>query len=138
MLPNGGGLAYGELHLDPASLAWLSAKLPEIPDALTRGSAWITLWDAMLDGELPPDALIDLALRALPRETDELNVQQMLGSLREAYWRFTPAERRAALAPRLERVLRVRPRRSPDAEPEGFVLLDAARHGAYARRRSRG
>jgi aminopeptidase N len=106
VLPNGGGLAYGELHLDPASLAWLSTKLPEIPDALTRGSAWTTLWDAMLDGELLPDALIDLALRSLPREADELNVQQMLGSLNEAYWRFTPADRRAVLAPRLERTLR--------------------------------
>ncbi len=53
VLPNGGGLAYGELHLDPASLAWLSTKLPEIPDALTRGSAWTTLWDAMLDGGAP-------------------------------------------------------------------------------------
>ena len=60
----------------------------------------------MLDGELAPDALIDLALRSLPRETDELNVQQMLGSLSQAYWRFTPAERRVALAPRVERTLR--------------------------------
>ena len=98
VLPNGGGIAYGEFHLDPASLAWLSTKLADIPgagNALTRGSAWTTLWDAMLDAELAPDALIDLALRALPRETDELNVQQMLGGLSQAYWRFTPDERRA-------------------------------------------
>jgi aminopeptidase N len=60
----------------------------------------------MLDGELPPDTLIDLALRSLPRETDELNIQQVLGSLSQAYWRFTPAERRVALAPRIERTLR--------------------------------
>jgi len=103
VLPNGGGLAYGELHLDPASLAWLSTRLPEIRSALTRGSAWTTLWDAMLDGALPPDALIDLALRSLPRETDELNVQQMLGGLSQVYWRFTPAARRVALAPNVER-----------------------------------
>ena len=30
----------------------------------------------------------------------------MLGGLSQAYWRFLPAERRAALAPRVERVLR--------------------------------
>jgi aminopeptidase N len=106
ILPNGGGVAYGEIHLDPASLAWLSTKLPEIPDALTRGSAWTTLWDAMLDAEIPPESIVDLALRALPRESDELNVQQILGGLNQAYWRFTPAERRIALAPRVERVLR--------------------------------
>ena len=106
VLPNGGGVAYGELHLDPASLTWLSTKLPDIRDALTRGSAWMTLWDAMLDGELSPDVLIELALRSLPRETDELNIQQMLGSLSQAYWRFIPADRRIALAPRVEQTLR--------------------------------
>jgi aminopeptidase N len=109
VLPNGGGLAYGEIHLDPASLAWLSAKLADTAgsgNALTRGSAWTTLWDAMLDAEMVPDTLIDLALRALPRETDELNVQEILAGLGQAYWRFTPEERRAALAPRVERVLR--------------------------------
>jgi aminopeptidase N len=109
VLPNGGGLAYGGFHLDAGSLAWLSTKLTDIPGAphaLTRGSAWATLWESMLDAEVAPGAIIDLALRALPLETDELNIQQMLGGLSQAYWRFTPAERRAALAPRVERVLR--------------------------------
>jgi aminopeptidase N len=60
----------------------------------------------MLDAEIPPDTIVDLALRALPRESDELNVQQMLAGLSQAYWRFTPSERRMELAPRVERVLR--------------------------------
>ena len=69
VLPNGGGIGYGEFHLDAASLAWLSAHLPEIDDALTRGSAWVTLWDALLDGEVPPSRVIDLALeRPSPRD----------------------------------------------------------------------
>jgi aminopeptidase N len=82
------------------------ADIPGTAHALTRGSAWTTLWESMLDAEVAPDTIIDLALRALPLETDELNIQQMLGGLSQAYWRFTPAERRAALAPRVERVLR--------------------------------
>ena len=52
VLANGGGIAYGEVHLDPASLAWLTRHLPEVDDDLTRGAAWVTLWDALLDGEL--------------------------------------------------------------------------------------
>jgi aminopeptidase N len=106
VLSNGGGVAYGEIHLDPASLKWLRTGLPDVPGALTRGSAWTTLWDAMLNNEITPDSLIDLTLRALPRETDELNIQQMLGGLSQAYWRFIPAERRVALSPRVERTLR--------------------------------
>jgi aminopeptidase N len=106
VLPNGGGLAYGEIHLDSPSRDWLAANLPGIRDPLTRGSAWTTLWDAVLDGELQASRLIELALRSLPRETDELNVEEILRQLRVAYWRFTPASARVALAPRVERVLR--------------------------------
>ena len=39
-----------------------------IDDELTRGSAWVTLYDAMLDAEVTPDAFLSLALRALPLE----------------------------------------------------------------------
>jgi aminopeptidase N len=108
ILPNGAGRGYGEFHLDPASRQWLSAHLPDIPDALTRGSAWVTLWDAVLDGELPAGRLIDLALEALPRERDELNVQEILSQLQQAYWKFTPPDERAARAAAIERVLRER------------------------------
>jgi len=106
VLPNGRGLAYGEIHLDPASRDWLAANTPSVLDPLTRGSAWLTLWDAVLDGELQPSRLIDLALRSLPHESDELNVEEILGQLRVAYWRFTPASARTSLAPRVEDVLR--------------------------------
>ena len=81
-------------------------NLPAIDDELTRGSAWVTLWDAMLDGEARVDRLIALALRALPREPNELNVQRVLSYLTRAYWTFTPPPARRELAPRLERVLR--------------------------------
>jgi aminopeptidase N len=106
VLPNGGGIGYGEFHLDARSLAWLSRQLPAVGDALTRGSAWITLWDAMLNDELKAGVMIDLALGSLPRESDELNVQQILGILRDAFWRYTPAGERPTLALRVERGLR--------------------------------
>jgi aminopeptidase N len=106
VLPNGGGIGYGEFHLDPRSRAWLVAQLPAIDDALTRGSAWVTLWDAMLAGDVKPDAIVALALKALPREGDELNTQRILGYLNQTFWRFTPASRRARIAPRVERALR--------------------------------
>ena len=106
VLPNGGGIAYGELHLDAASRGWLSADVFRIADPLTRGSAWVTLWDAMLDGELAPPRLLELALLSLPRETDEQNVEEILDELRVVYWRFTPAQARIALAPRVEKALR--------------------------------
>ena len=107
VLPNGGGLAYGDIRLDPASLAWLTAHLPEIDGELTRASAWVTLWDAVGDGDLKPDAFIALAMQALPKETNELTVSRILAYTRGAYWQFTDPAARAKLAPRLELVLRL-------------------------------
>jgi aminopeptidase N len=106
VLPNGGGLAYGDIHLDPASRAWLMANLPSIGDEVARGSAWVTVWDAVLDGEVKPDAFSELSLEALPLEKNELIVTRVLGYERDAYWRYTAPDARVKLAPRLERVLR--------------------------------
>jgi aminopeptidase N len=106
VLPTGGGIGYGGFALDSASREYLLAHLPEISDALTRGAAWVTLWEEMLDGRARPAELIDRLVVALPRETDELNLQRMLSYTQQAYWEFLPAAGRDALAPRLERVLR--------------------------------
>jgi aminopeptidase N len=106
VLPNGGGIAYGEIHLDSASLAWLMKNLPSIQDELTRASAWVTLYDALLDAEITADAFLSLALRALPAETNELTITRILGYTREACWRYSSATARTRLAPRLELALR--------------------------------
>jgi aminopeptidase N len=88
VLANGEGWGYGDFVLDPASLAYLLRSLPDIGDPVTRGSAWVTLWDGMLSNDPSPAALVDLAMRALPRETDEQLTQRVLGYLRSAWWRF--------------------------------------------------
>ena len=106
VLPNGGGLGYGLFLLDDASRDYLLANLPTIPDPLTRGSAWVTLWDNLLESRVEPEAFIDLAQRALPMETDEQNVQRVLGYTTRAFWRHLVAEERARRAPALERILR--------------------------------
>lgn len=107
VLPNGGGIAYGEFHLDRASLAWLMANLPSIEDELTRGSAWVTLWESMLIGDVTPDALLSLAIRALRVEQNELNISRVLSYARDAYWRFSTPSARTRFAPRIELVLRL-------------------------------
>lgn len=106
VLPNGGGIGYGEFHLDRLSLGWLAANLPAIGDPLTRGSAWVTLWDAVLNNELSSVRFVDLALTALGTETDELNIQRILGYLQQAYWTFLPDAARTSRATRLEQTLR--------------------------------
>ena len=106
ILPVGGGLGYGLFTLDQTTLDYLTRSLHEIPDPVTRGAALVALWESMLEGRVAPDAMMETLLAALPRETDELSVQQMLDYTRSVFWRYTAADDRSAMAEKLESVLR--------------------------------
>ena len=106
VLPNGGGLGYGLFVLDEGSAGYLLANMQGVPDPLTRGAAWVTLWDNVLEGRIAAGTFIDAAVRALPAETDEQNTQRVLGYLSRAYWRLLPGDQRMARAPAIEAALR--------------------------------
>ena len=132
VLPSGGGIGYGGFVLDARQPA-LSADAP----AGHRGSADARrrLGDAVgrdaRSAGRQPSSIIDLALRALPREADEQNVQRILGYTRQAYWKFLPAAERARgrAAARAD-VLRAGLARRPTSEPQVGVVLGAARRRA--------
>jgi aminopeptidase N len=106
VLPNGAGIGYGLFVLDDASRTYLLDHVEEIPDALTRGSGWVTLWDNLLEGRVRPGTFIDSALRSLPREPDEQNAQRVLSSVVRAFWKFLPDAERMSRSAVLEASLR--------------------------------
>ncbi len=106
VLPNGGGWAYGGFVLDPASRDYLAKSVGAIADPLTRGAAWVTLWDAVLDRSVPAATFVDTAMASVAAEPDEQTRQRVLGYAGAAWWKFlTPAERTARAAGH-ERILR--------------------------------
>ena len=102
VLPNGSGLEYGHFRLDSASMEYLIRTLPTIEEPLVRGIAWVTLWDAVLEGEVEPTVWMDLLLRGLETETVEQNVQRILGYLGASFWRLSSQAERLELAANLE------------------------------------
>ncbi len=106
VLPNGKGWAYADFIVDPTTLAYLMTSLPEVADPLTRGSAWVTLWDTLLNGRVQPDAFLDLAMRSLPRESDEQMTSRILGYASNTWWRFLDQPQRMTRAARFESLLR--------------------------------
>ena len=102
----GGGLGYGLFVLDEGSRDYLLQHIEEVPDALTRGAAWVTLWDNLQASRVGAAQLLDAAIRALPREDDEQNAQRVLSYVTRVFWRFIPREQRAVRAPALEAALR--------------------------------
>ena len=105
VLPNASGVEYGLFRLDAASTAFLMTALPDIADPLTRGIAWGTLWEAVLDGEIPVRDWFELLLRGLAAEPVEQNAQRLLGYLSTTCWTLMNDEARRAAAPRVEAVL---------------------------------
>ena len=106
ILPTSGGLGYGDFVMEAAELDALATALPTMPDALTRGSALVLLWESMLESRISPERLVETLLALLPRETDELNTNQALDYMRGLFWQLTAADDRELLTPKLEPLLR--------------------------------
>lgn len=106
ILPTGEGLGYGGFTLDPESRRYLLDHLEDIHDDLTRASALVVLWDEVLNARISPSEFLAFATRVLPLESNEQNLQYLLGAMADAYWRFLPQEQRLARIPALETLLR--------------------------------
>ena len=106
VLPNGSGLAYGDVVLDAASRRYLLDRFTDFTEPLTRGAIWITLWEEMLGGRVPVGELMDAGLRDLAVEDTEQVAQLLLDGVRGLFWRYSTAASREEIAPRLERTLR--------------------------------
>jgi aminopeptidase N len=106
VLAAGRGLGYGLFILDEGSRDYLLGHIEDITDPLTRGAAWVTLWDNLEASRVAPARLLDAALRALPRENDEQNAQRVLAYVVRLFWRFLPADERSKRSPALEAALR--------------------------------
>jgi aminopeptidase N len=106
ILPTGAGLAYGDFTLDDSTRRFMLQHLPDLKDPLTRGSAWVTLWEEMLDRRVEPSDFIELSIRALGREDTEQNVQVILSYVSDLFWTFLSESQRREIAPQLEQILR--------------------------------
>ena len=105
VLPSGDGLGYGLFMLDDASRDYLLEHIEDIPDALIRGTAWVTLWDNLLERRVEASRLLAAARRALPRELDEQNAQRVLTYTTRIFWRYLRPDQRLTEGPALETVL---------------------------------
>lgn len=102
VLFNSSGDGYGVFPVDGQSLG----SLPVLNSSVSRASAYINLYENMLNGRaISPAGLLKFDEDALPKETEELNVNILLDQLSATFWRFTPAARWNELAPGIENTL---------------------------------
>ena len=132
VLPTGGGWAYGGFVLDPMSRGYLSRAIGSIADPLTRGAAWVTLWETMLDGDLAGSTFVDSAMAAVSAEPDEQTRARLLGYVAGAWWRHLSDTRAGGTRRRSGEDAASRAGRRGHRQPEGGVVRGAAPDGDHA------
>jgi len=96
---------YGLFELDARTREWLLGALGSVHDAFLRALLWDALWEAVRDAELAPMRWIELALRQLPAERDEVTVSGLLAHLETALRWYLSDAQRGGLQPQVEALL---------------------------------
>lgn len=104
-LTNGSELGYGYFLLDSKSKNYLLEHVHEIKDDVTRGAAWLALYESMIRGEVPATEFMQTLLNGLKSETESLNRQNLLNELSVVYWKFLSKQKREQWAEPLETTL---------------------------------
>jgi aminopeptidase N len=99
VLFNTNGQGYGVFPTDQKALPHLYDQ----QDAVSRASAYIALYENMLNGRtITPRQLLDHYRKGLSRETEELNLRLLTGQVSDLFWHFLSLSQRSQLAPALE------------------------------------
>ncbi len=96
---------YGRFLLDEQSKAYVLAHLGEEKDDFLRALLWGSLWDGVREAELPPSDYIELAIKNLNVERDEVTAQGILNRVSIDFNAYLSTEQAREVAPRLERLL---------------------------------
>lgn len=99
---NSSGQGYGLFPVDAPMLP----NLHKIKDPVTRASAYINLYENMLNGgTISPEAMLTFVRKSLTQEKEELNVKLLTDQLSHLFWQYTLPDNRKALAVALEKEL---------------------------------
>ncbi|EEH63614.1 membrane alanyl aminopeptidase [Gleimia coleocanis DSM 15436] len=94
ILVNDGDLGYAKIRLDEESLAFAKANIGGFSDSLTRSLILASAWDMIRDGQMNSRDYLELALSALPAETDITMFGLLLRHIDVAALRYTAVEAR--------------------------------------------
>jgi len=96
---------YALFLLDDRTIEFLIDHLEDIRDENLRAVAWVDLWESMVELRVAPKDFVNIAIRALPFEAQELAIDHVLRNLRSAYWALLSDSERHAVHAELEEML---------------------------------
>jgi aminopeptidase N len=96
---------YGLFLRDDRSIEFLMGHLEDVRDENLRAVAWVDLWESTFERRVAPKDFVNLAIRALPLEAQELTIDHVLRNLRVAYWALLSESERHEVHAELEEML---------------------------------
>ena len=110
---------YGRFLLDDESQAKVLAQLGTVHDDFLRALLWGALWDSVREARLAPSDYIELCLKLVREERDDVAAQSILSRMSTAFNRYLSDQQKERVAQRLERTLETGMR---DAETAGLRI----------------
>ncbi|MGC2237103.1 MAG: M1 family aminopeptidase [Pyrinomonadaceae bacterium] len=105
ILPNYQDYGYGIFLIDEKSRDYVLKNIQNEKNAFLRSMMWGALWDSVREGELNPKDYVELAIKNINVETDELTIQTILSRVSTAMNYYLSDAQKAELAPPLENLL---------------------------------
>ncbi|PWT70549.1 MAG: peptidase M1 [Proteobacteria bacterium] len=102
---NDGDFGYALFGLDESSRRSLLRTIGGVEDALLRALLWDALWESVRDAELAPLELLNVLVRELPHETDQVTATGLLARLQMVMRFFLSDAQRVSAAERVEALL---------------------------------
>jgi aminopeptidase N len=102
---NGRDFGYALVRLDDRSVRWLETNIGSVKDDFLRAMLWGAMWDQVRDARLDPARYVRMAMRELPRESDEQLVPTILGRASRAISAYIVGARHDTLVAELETAL---------------------------------
>lgn len=128
ILINDGDLAYAKIRLDDESLDFAIARIADFPDALTRAVILASAWDMVRDGQMRAVDYIELALSALPTETDITMLSLWLRHIDTAVTQYVGNDHHADIAEHVgDRLLLLARAARAETDHQRLFVLAAAR-----------
>lgn len=95
----------GDLVWDEKTNRVIMVHPLEVQDDFLRALLWGSLWDSVREAELAPSEYIELVIRYIPQERDEVTAQGVLARVQTAFNRYLSSAQQRDVAPRLEQMI---------------------------------
>jgi aminopeptidase N len=105
IFPNYRDYGYGIFLLDEKSKKYVLENIQNEKDDFLRTMMWGSLWDSVREAELDPKDYVELVIKNLGSEKDEVTISTLLGRVSTAMNYYLADKQREQAAPRLEALL---------------------------------